>query len=83
LRPHCRLVKDQQHPRRRVDLHGTDAGSWAGGTGRGVTVFITENREQVIARRRESAATAGWITRVFGLIVAGASYALLTFVLST
>jgi len=52
----------------------------------GVTVFTTENREQVIARRRESIATAGWITRVFGLtglIVAGASYALLTFVLST
>jgi len=52
----------------------------------GVTVFTTESREQVLARRRESIATAGWITRIFGLtglIVAAASYALLTFVLST
>ena len=52
----------------------------------GVTVFTTETREQVIARRRESIATAQWVTRGFGLtglIVTVAAYALLTFVLST
>lgn len=52
----------------------------------GVTVFTTESREQVIARRRESIATARWLSRGFGLtglIVTAASYALLTIFFST
>lgn len=52
----------------------------------GITVFTTETREQVLARRRETIATTGWITRVFGLtglIVTAVAAALLAFALST
>jgi hypothetical protein len=50
----------------------------------GVTVFTTDTREQVLAKRRESIATARWISRgsgLTGLIVTASSTALLMYLL--